>query len=588
MKLWLIACCVILALLGAVVMVAGPEAFVVLILLGVVLAGTLWWGYSRRGLPGTGRWKAAKAARLRRPPGTPLQTTLFRAVLVALLALFGAVMAIIWWSDRQKSQDRFFGGAEQALAELDLAYQSQPKRYSPDTGEMGMGGTGLWFDVGAYERIRTAVEGPTLKAGGSQTFLLDGRDEQPPKAILPPSVYAEWKSGKPSNIGIPSYSFPMEVLSLPSGSTYREMREAQRPWLAYIKEHGWRVGWADSDEGRVEYAMWRTGPNTAAYVTGRADLTDQVAWYLRPLQWGFQAVFLYALLAPFAGIAAWYLNRRIVRPVAQVAAASALLAAGDRPEPLPERGPAELATMARSFNRMSERLAEAEEAQRTFVASVSHELKTPLTSLEGYGELLADGAVPAAEAGPVILAETARLERLVGDLLDTARLQQGAFGVKDEPVSLRRVVDEVARRYEAAAREYGVELRTVVSAGEAQGDDSLLVRADEDRLLQVVSNLAENALRCTPAGGAVTVRAVPGVITVEDTGPGLEPQDLEHAFERFYLYERCGKDRPVGTGLGLSIVKELTEAMGGEVAVQSEAGEGTTFVMRFSGPGPAV
>jgi two-component system, OmpR family, sensor histidine kinase BaeS len=103
--------------------------------------------------------------------------------------------------------------------------------------------------------------------------------------------------------------------------------------------------------------------------------------------------------------------------------------------------------------------------------------------------------------------------------------------------------------------------------------------ADPDRVLQVLSNLIENALRSTPAGGVVTVAAKPGGLTVADTGPGLAPEDLPRAFERFFLYSRHGTNRAVGTGLGLAIVKELTEAMEGSVTVQSAPGRGTRFVV---------
>jgi two-component system, OmpR family, sensor kinase len=362
------------------------------------------------------------------------------------------------------------------------------------------------------------------------------------------------------------------------------MKAAERVWRDYIKEHGWKVGWRGSGEGRVKYAMWRTGPNTATYVVDSPRSGDQVPWYLVPVQWGWQAIFIYIFLAPFAGIAAWYLSRKITRPVGRVAAASAVLAAGSNPDPIPVEGPAELATMARSFNRLAERLDEAEAAQREFVASVNHELKTPLTSLQGYGELLSDGAVSAEEAGPVVLAETTRLERLVGDLLDSARMGSGTFSVRDEEVSLGRVAEAVLQRYQGMARDFGIALEVrEESPGEAT------VFADEDRLVQVVSNLVENALRCTSGDGSVRVVVhPPSTIRVVDTGPGLAPDELTRAFERFYLYEKCRSDRPVGTGLGLSIVEELTEAMGGSVSVTSEPGAGSVFSVELRVAEPAA
>jgi signal transduction histidine kinase len=177
----------------------------------------------------------------------------------------------------------------------------------------------------------------------------------------------------------------------------------------------------------------------------------------------------------------------------------------------------------------------------------------------------------------VIIQEAKRLERLVRDLLDLARLNQRAFAVRRQTVDLSGLVKEAARRHEPEARRVGVTLVTHAAApAPATGDP--------DRVLQVLSNLIENALRSTPAGGAITVTAAPGELTVADTGPGLAPEDLPRAFERFFLYGRYGKNQAAGTGLGLAIVKELTEAMDGSVTVQSRPNEGTSFFVSL----PAV
>jgi signal transduction histidine kinase len=151
-------------------------------------------------------------------------------------------------------------------------------------------------------------------------------------------------------------------------------------------------------------------------------------------------------------------------------------------------------------------------------------------------------------------------------------MRKAAFTVRREAVDLAAVADDVARRYEATARDAGLSLLLQTEAGAG-------VTADHDRVLQVVSNLVENAIRCTPAPGSVTISTAPGAITVSDTGRGLTSDDLPRAFERFYLYSRYGTDRPVGTGLGLAIVKELTEAMGGSVGVSSAVGVGTAFTV---------
>jgi two-component system sensor histidine kinase BaeS len=242
-------------------------------------------------------------------------------------------------------------------------------------------------------------------------------------------------------------------------------------------------------------------------------------------------------------------------------------------------GPRELASLAESFNDVAVQLARAREAERAFLLSVSHELKTPLTAIRGYAEGLGEGALPSDEAAAVIVAESRRLERLLGDLLDLARMRKAEFSVRREPIDLVELAREAVRRYEAQARDFGVALA-------AAGATEAPALGDADRALQVVSNLVENALRLTPAGGSVRIVAAPGELRVEDTGPGLRAEELEHAFERFYLYSRYGRERRVGTGLGLAIVKELAEGMGGSVRATSTPGELTVFTLRLPLPAP--
>jgi signal transduction histidine kinase len=285
------------------------------------------------------------------------------------------------------------------------------------------------------------------------------------------------------------------------------------------------------------------------------------------------------LIAGLAGallsaIAAFLLARAIEGPVRHVAEASRSLAEERSPDPVPVEGPNELASLAESFNDMAAKLAKARATERSFLLSVSHELKTPLTAIRGYAEGLEEGVVTVEEAAETIRLEAARLERLVLDLLDLARMNKSEFSVRSEPVDLALVAREAVRRYEGQARSFGVELEV-----EANGVAPAL--GDSDRVLQVVSNLVENALRVTPEGGVVRVQAEPGELVVEDNGPGLEPDELPHAFDRFYLYSRYGRERLVGTGLGLAIVKELTEGMGGTVSVTSEPHRATRFTVRL-------
>ncbi len=277
-----------------------------------------------------------------------------------------------------------------------------------------------------------------------------------------------------------------------------------------------------------------------------------------------------AVGAALAALVAFVLARAVARPVSRVAAASRRLAAGEDPGELREEGIGEVATLASAFNHMSAELSRAQDAERAFLLSVSHELKTPLTAIRGHAEALTDGVLGEREAGGVIEREAGRLERLIHDLLDLARLRRRSFSAQRETVDLGGAARETAARYQPQSRRFGVSLSAVVEPG-------AVAAGDADRVLQVVSNLVENALRCTAASGSVRVLASPGRIDVVDDGPGLVPDDLGRAFERFYLWERYGTDRPVGTGLGLAIVRELAEAMGGTVEVRSAVGVGSTF-----------
>jgi Signal transduction histidine kinase len=288
---------------------------------------------------------------------------------------------------------------------------------------------------------------------------------------------------------------------------------------------------------------------------------------------------LAALLgAVLAAIAAFILARAVARPVTRVAAASRRLAEGERPEPLPIEGSTELRQLSNAFNDLSAELHRAQDAERAFLLSVSHELKTPLTAIRGYAEGLSDGVVSSERAGEVIEREAQRLERLIRDLLDLARLRRRSFDVTPVPIDLGEVANDAVARHSHQALAYGVSL-------ERRVEPAAGAIADADRTLQALSNLVENAIRCTPRGGRVEIAASPGRLAVLDNGPGLATDDLDRAFERFYLWDRYGADRPVGTGLGLAIVAELATAMGGRVTVESVPGTGSTFTLELE-PAP--
>jgi len=342
---------------------------------------------------------------------------------------------------------------------------------------------------------------------------------------------------------------------------------------------------SDQDRLRVGKGVDLNGTETVngtEYFFAARKVGPKALVLLRPRSRGNSAFYPFLiglLIAAGAGIslaalAALLLARRIVRPVRRVVDATRHLTEERDPKPVPIEGPYEIASLARAFNEMVEQLARARAAEKQFLLSVSHELKTPLTAIRGYAEGVADGAFDLDEAVATISLEAARLERLVGDLLDLARMNRTDFSIHREQVDLAAIAQEAVRRYEAQARDFGVTLEAFVPAPSP-------AIGDPDRLLQVTSNLVENALRLTPRGGVVRVAAEPEALVVEDTGPGLSKDDLPRAFERFYLHSRYSSDRPVGTGLGLSIVKELTQGMDGTVDVEITPGHGTRFTVRL-------
>lgn len=278
--------------------------------------------------------------------------------------------------------------------------------------------------------------------------------------------------------------------------------------------------------------------------------------------------------ALLAAVCSYLLARRLTRPIGELSSATRRLAAGERGVEVPVDGSDERADLAGSLDRMSGELTRAREAQRSFLESVSHELKTPLTSIRGYAEAVGEGAVRPAQGSAVIAAEADRLERLVRDLLDLARFDRAEFSVAHQPVDLGAIAAGAVQRHLPRARVLSVSLSAVA-------EDGALALGDEDRLLQATANLVENALRLTPAGGTVTVRAAPGLLTVTDTGPGLAQEDVPRAFERFYLYERYRSERSVGSGLGLAIVGHLARAMGGTVSAANAPGGGAQFELRL-------
>ena len=275
-----------------------------------------------------------------------------------------------------------------------------------------------------------------------------------------------------------------------------------------------------------------------------------------------------------AGALAWYLSRRLTKPVLGLSRAADQVAQGNYDAAVvPEvPGQDEIAHLADRFREMTARLAEAEQLERKFLMSVSHELRTPLTAIRGHVEALREGVAddPAArqDSLEVVSAETDRLERLVGDVLDLARLGAHRFTLLREEVDMGRLLDQAYASFGEEARRREIDYRCEISVRP-------VIVTDGDRVLQIISNLLANAFRWTPDGGRVelTLSADNGSVAVgvDDTGPGVGPDERERIFRPFW--SRDGG----GTGLGLAIARELANALGGRIELESELGRGSRF-----------
>jgi signal transduction histidine kinase len=301
--------------------------------------------------------------------------------------------------------------------------------------------------------------------------------------------------------------------------------------------------------------------------TPKTELRERLVTLLERLALAFMAGILVT-----AGLA-WYLSGRITRPVTSLAKAADEVAEGNYAVEVPAvSGRDEIADLADSFRQMARRLAEAEELERNFLMSVSHELRTPLTAIRGHVEALREGLAddPAARAESleVVLSEAGRLERLVGDVLDLAKLDARRFTVRREEVDMERLLDQAYVAFGEEAKRRGIRYDRNVGP-------SPVIVSDGDRVLQIISNLLANAFRWTPDGGRVELElnATNGQVrvAVEDSGPGIGPNERERIFRPFWTHD--GR----GTGLGLAIARELALALGGRIELESEVGSGSRF-----------
>lgn len=276
-------------------------------------------------------------------------------------------------------------------------------------------------------------------------------------------------------------------------------------------------------------------------------------------------------------IMAVLITRSFTRPLRRLSIAASAVANGDYQQRVPEHGPQEMLDVAQAFNRMSKQVELNNQAQRDLLANVSHDLKTPLTSIQGYAQAITDGTASNPDrAATIIFDEAGRLTRLVNQLTELARLRAGRLTMRQDSIDMALLVDAMVQKIDVMAQQKNIKIHTNITPVPP-------VKGDGDRLAQVVNNLLSNAVKYTPDGGQVLTAVKPngnGVyITVKDSGIGIEESDISRIFERFYQVDKTrGPQR--GHGLGLAITHEIVEAHGGKIQVKSSGRDkGSQFMV---------
>jgi signal transduction histidine kinase len=292
-------------------------------------------------------------------------------------------------------------------------------------------------------------------------------------------------------------------------------------------------------------------------------------------------LFLAGSIALFFGvIAAGLLARSITRPLAQITLASEQMAQGNYEQQIPAYGGDEVSRLASAFNAMSRQVSRSHRTLRDFLANVSHELKTPLTSVQGFSQAMIDGSLSKpedyAEAGRIINDEAVRMRGLVDDLLYLSQVEQGEFRVHLDEMSPNELLRATRERFERRAQQSGVDLKI-------EADEMPPIIADGRRLEQALANIVDNAVRHTPSGGSVTLSSFAEnghvQLFVHNTGPVIPPDALPFVFDRFFQADPAGARAGANTGLGLAITKEIVQAHGGNVEAESSPDEGTRFTI---------
>jgi signal transduction histidine kinase len=289
---------------------------------------------------------------------------------------------------------------------------------------------------------------------------------------------------------------------------------------------------------------------------------------------------LIALVIAF--LISWFVARWITRPLKKISNSAQQLASGDFP-PIPLEGPSEVQQLAGVINKMDLKVRNSLQSQKEFVANVSHEFKTPLTSIQGFAQAILDGAVETEDekrhAAQIILDETNRLDYLVNELLMLARLDAGTMKLNKSKIEVNQVIENVLEKFKFRIKKKSITIKK-------RYDEQTFVYADGERIVQVFINLLDNAIKFTQTGGWVDIstQLEKGFVRVSiaDSGVGIPEGDLKRVFDRFYQVDKSrhgGNDK--GVGLGLSIAHQIVLAHEGEISVTSESGKGSCFMVKI-------
>ena len=403
----------------------------------------------------------------------------------------------------------------------------------------------------------------------------------------------DWRGGSPDLQEFLQRAGPVSGVQIEvfdrSGALIADSHASLPPVLNAREDKNWQKRKDDLQK----FPLFRNGEQIGAFTVSDSNVPVPNSWgpvqanpvadrisgeVKRSLLWaGLSAAALGTLLV-------WLLSRRTLAPLQSLGAAARRLGRGDLSQRAQTSGPTEIRELAQNFNLMAADLEETERQRRNLTADVAHELRTPLSNIQGYLEAIRDGLVqPTPETIDTIHAQAIHLSRLVDDLRLLAQVESGELQLQVTSARIQDLLQSSVEAMRPRALAKGVVLSLETDP------DLPPLQLDLTRTSQVVGNLLENAITHTPEGGTVTISSTASdgqvVISVSDTGPGIAPDDIAHVFDRFYRADPSRSRATGGSGLGLTIARRLVEAHGGTIEAESRVGEGSRFTVRLPSGG---